>query len=341
MTRHQKTKGSVLILVIWSLGLLSVFALHLGMSIRQKTKVLSRLEQRERLRSISAGGVKIARAAFYHDYKFMGADRHSRLRMMRRNNPEEFQDIKLGRGSCDVRYAHDAGGAEDPLTRYGMTDEEGRININTADVQVLKRLFRLVLKCEDDKAADLARAVADWRQHGETEIEGFYSDDHYDNLEYPYPEKNAPFEVLDELLLVRGFTREIFDKIFDFITVYGEGKVNINSASVTVLKALGIPQDYLGVILSLRRGPDSQDDTRDDFLFPDADHMSGYLDNYSELTPEQIAEINQLSPAWNLGAESRFFRIQSAGRLDHSSEERQILCIFQTDKGKIVYWRET
>jgi general secretion pathway protein K len=72
--------------------------------------------------------------------------------------------------------------------------------------------------------------------------------DYYQSLEKPYHSKNGPFEVLGELMLVKGMTREIFQGasgargggptlgMGQFLTVYGDGRLNINHASTSVLQ---------------------------------------------------------------------------------------------------------
>jgi general secretion pathway protein K len=68
----------------------------------------------------------------------------------------------------------------------------------------------------------------------------------------PYECKNAPFETLNELLLVKGMTRAIFygltgeetrnigvvEGIQQYLTIYGDGKVNINEASPGIILSL-------------------------------------------------------------------------------------------------------
>ena len=61
-------------------------------------------------------------------------------------------------------------------------------------------------------------------------------------------------EVLDELLLVKGVTRDIFDKVKDRVTVYGTGQVNINTAGMRVLQSLGMSEELAEKIRGRIRG---------------------------------------------------------------------------------------
>ena len=61
-------------------------------------------------------------------------------------------------------------------------DEESKINLNKTDQIVLTNLLIRVLELKDDQAGHLAAALLDWRQYGESEVTGFFSEDYYANL---------------------------------------------------------------------------------------------------------------------------------------------------------------
>jgi type II secretory pathway component PulK len=50
--------------------------------------------------------------------------------------------------------------------------------------------------------------------------------------------KHAPFDSVDELLTVPGISREAYDKLVPYVTIYGSGVININGAEVPVLMSL-------------------------------------------------------------------------------------------------------
>ena len=61
----------------------------------------------------------------------------------------------------------------------------------------------------------------------------------YDRLEPPYRAKNAPFDTLEEIRLVDGWHRDdVWERFGDRLTVFGDGKVNVNTADCEVLWAL-------------------------------------------------------------------------------------------------------
>lgn len=82
---------------------------------------------------------------------------------------------------------------------FGLNDETAKLNINFASQAELERLPRM--------SSAMAAAIIDWRDSDDTPEELGAESDYYLMLDEPYAVKNAPFESVDELLLVRGFTR--------------------------------------------------------------------------------------------------------------------------------------
>ncbi len=332
--------GTVLILVLWALGLLTVFAVHIGARVQQKIHLLSRLDKRARLHLTAVGGVQKARAVFHTDLKINGSSNPAQKKRIRFNNPDQFHNVKIGRGTYTVSYQDYTDGVDFSVKRYGFVDEERKININKADAPVLKRLIPDVTGMPEEEAESLANAIVDWRKWGHSEIVEFYSDEYYENLEFPYEEKKADFETPPELLLVKGMTKDIYDKLSDFVTIYGEGKVNINTASRPVLSALDIERQVIDKILLVRRGQDGVEATADDFIFADVNGISADLSQFVELEGKEVIALNKLGQSGKITTQSFYFRVQSQGQLDHFDERKDIACVFYKEDGRMIYWRE-
>lgn len=80
--------------------------------------------------------------------------------------------------------------------------------------------------------------------------EGGTEDNYYQTVGLPYLRKNAPFDSLDEVHLVRGVSDDFWANFVDpnpsdptsrVLTVWGQGKINVNSAN---------PQTILAVVCS-------------------------------------------------------------------------------------------
>ena len=129
-------------------------------------------------------------------------------------------------GEIDVAYTNIEKGSSVNM-RYGIVDEESKLNINYATRNELTRLIKAVTSQTDQKIENIVNGILGWRAPGDAELIGFQSDDYYTNLDDPYESKHAEFELVEELLLVHGVDQDIFDEVEPYITVYGDGKVNV------------------------------------------------------------------------------------------------------------------
>ncbi len=126
-----------------------------------------------------------------------------------------------------------------------ITDEAGKFNINTMlDAQgvpilfkktQLENLFRLV-----SVDPTLVDAIIDWRDQNTTTISSNGAEDEtYQALEFPYSAKNGHLATLEELLYIKGITKEVYEKISPYLTVSTlDGKINVNTANAIVLQSI-------------------------------------------------------------------------------------------------------
>ncbi|MFQ5559937.1 MAG: type II secretion system minor pseudopilin GspK [Nitrospinota bacterium] len=142
--------------------------------------------------------------------------------------------------------------------RVEIYDEGGKINLNSLVqcqqpkkcrknehyyVNIVKNFFT-----ENDIDPNLIDALIDWMD-ADDQLQPYGAEkEHYLSLTPPYEPRNDRILTLRELLLVDGIDRETYDKMLPYVTVYGgitigqagnpEGRININTASVEVLRAL-------------------------------------------------------------------------------------------------------
>jgi general secretion pathway protein K len=142
---------------------------------------------------------------------------------------------------------------EDNTMEASIVDESGKIDLNALakndahrDFRIaqFQRLFTLLhVDITDEESRELAYAVIDWvDEDSETELGA--EDDYYMSLEPPYRCKNAPMDSPEEILMVKGMKREYFfgtkdyEGIQKYVTVGTDGRINVNTASETVLMSL-------------------------------------------------------------------------------------------------------
>lgn len=147
-----------------------------------------------------------------------------------------------------------------------VADESGKININVivnkeGEVDQeregqLRRLFQ-ILGLEEERVAPLL----DWLDKDDTlRLHGAESD-FYENLSPPFRCPNGPFLTIGQLFLVKGmydikdFGDENQKHILDYLTIYSDGKININTAPKEVLMCLNdkIDESLAEAILAFRR----------------------------------------------------------------------------------------
>ncbi len=166
---------------------------------------------------------------------------------------------------------------DEATCRVTVTEEAGKLNINKLRdkngrlVQArLERLLRLIELLNRDGTGDfhigcdVAASIIDWTDKDENvtrlstvrgEISGAESD-YYSRLEKPYRCKNATFDVVEELHLVKGITPQVYRCLQDYVTVWGEEeKVNINYAGRVVIESLSekIDPALAGMIIDRRK----------------------------------------------------------------------------------------
>jgi general secretion pathway protein K len=140
---------------------------------------------------------------------------------------------------------------------YRITDEEARLNVNTAPPDRIDRLLQK-LGVEREVRDVVRDSLQDWRDSNDEHRLNGAESDYYLKLPVPYRAHNTNLVSVAELLQIRGVTREIYagdgDKpgLANFLSVKSSGQVNINTASPTVLAALGLSDAEIGQVLQTR-----------------------------------------------------------------------------------------
>lgn len=158
-TSHNK--GSILILAIWTLGFLSILAVQIGVMIRGRIELISRIEQRSQLHFLAEAGVKKGISAIKHDIRRNDGLLTSYGKFYLYNNEEMFKDRELGQGFFTLSYDYYEQSPDQSQMRYGILDEESKININTSEKEIIERLLYIVTQLEDEQREQLVLAIID------------------------------------------------------------------------------------------------------------------------------------------------------------------------------------
>ncbi|MFA5147383.1 MAG: hypothetical protein WC515_08405 [Candidatus Omnitrophota bacterium] len=329
--------GSILIIALWAISLLSVFAVILGTQARYKMTLVKRLEERAGLRLASEAGIRFATAKLATEAE---NGYHSMIDLWS-NDPQSFKNVNCGEAAFDICYQYVYDISKGPELRYGLVDEERKININKSDRTVLKHLLVLVLNMDEDMAQGLAASIVDWRD-GDEELSvpvGSAESLYYRGLSTPYESKNADFDTLEELLLVRDVNRDMLERIRGFVTVYGSGKINVNTAPKQVLMAVGLNERIADDIMSFRMGKDRMVGTVDDGIFDATSNIVPSLSQFASLSPSDISMLNAVVDQ-HLAVISTAFSIRSVGR-SKDGKTTYVAAAVVNKKGKVLSWQES
>lgn len=335
-----KRGGSVLIFSLWALTMLVIFASVIGMTIRQRIQLAARVESGQHLRDMVTSGIKKGIAALEKDIQQQDSFYTVANKIYRHNNRQVFQNTPFGSGMFQIFYPYYDGNLRDLKEGWGLIDEESKLNINFAKRDELLRLVRAVTSTTDDEAARITDGILGWRSFGDAGLDGFYSQEYYENLDEPYSAKGAEFEVFDEIRLVQGVTPRIYQQLLPYITIFGDGLVNINNAFPPVLIALGLDDVLVDKILETRRGLDGVEATDDDHVFLRTYDIATEVNQVTELKPEEIRQIDLLNAMQKIKTESSFFRIQSRGILEHRLQTMEAMAVYNAVDRWLEYYLE-
>lgn len=180
---------------------------------------------------------------------------------------------------------------------------------------------------------NLIDCFIDWIDEGDLhELNGAESDDEF-YVAQGYECKNANLETIEELQLIKNFTEVILyggvtedgdeiSGIADKLTVWGDGKVNINSASREALMTFfDLDQAVVDEILDLRNGLDGEPATDDD----------GF---------DSLDEVGLSDYATLFTTGSSFLRITSRGHVENFMYEIQSVVYSRGKNLRVLFWRE-
>lgn len=333
MNKHKR--ASVLVLAVWAVFLLSFFAVSIGGLVRQKMTLTQRLQSRQQLYYIAEAGIKIAMKEIRKEDITPQVDA---LKDLWSNNRELFEKISIDPGTARVSYSHEEENPDN--ARYGLMDEGQKININLAGAEALKSLLSTIGEVGSDDAERLAYHIIDWRDSDSFFGHPIYGaeDTDYEDLSAPYECKDAPFEAPEELLLVSEISAEVFDKIKNFITVYGEGGININTVPRQVL-AIYLPETLVERIIDFRRGDDGVEGTKDDLAFEASTEIVSKLSQAYGLGPSEISTLTAFVDSANPTTASEYFTAHSTAELDRGKAAFEISAVIDKN-GQVWHWDE-
>jgi len=334
--------GSVLIIVLWVVGLLAMFVTAFAFDMHIEAKIVSTWRKKLKADYLAKAGIELARMALLETsdpdvtnpeasgYVANGSDsaRRTATVSLARGSGAELSR-PLGEGTITVR----------------IRPENARINLNSIiNVDNRDETFGLweplfeTAGVPFDQRDTLIDCLIDWIDQDElTHMNGAESE-YYETLVPPYKSKNAPIDTVDELALIKGFndvipdtTQTVYEAVAHFLTTYAEDRtININAVDHDTLMAfLNIDAQLADEIIAQRAGPDGEPGTEDDTPFKD----------WNDLMARVPAVSQALQPYVSFTSKGRFY-IQSSGKV--GDVERMCACVVLLAEKKltILSWIE-
>jgi general secretion pathway protein K len=343
--RDSNDHGVALLLTIWVLALLSVIVGEFCHAMRTEVNIARNFKEKTEASYVSRAGLMQAIAELIRietnpplivdDEAIKPEDEEEKIDW-RINVP--ISDIPFGKGVYSVKIGNEA----------------GKININKADENLLKMMLNK-FDLDDGEKDIIVDSILDWRDPDDFSRLNGAEDEYYQSLPEPYDAGNDDFESVEELLLVRGITSEIFHAgLKDFVTVFGEkkgggntpvqvrrrraarntgafsyDKININYASQSMLYALPqMTEEFVQEIIKFRK--------EKDLSMPDVLEIVG-TNVYSEVAPFITTARDAKSPFFTIVSEGKS---QEKGSVSHRIEVILEIDARSEQKYKILKWTD-
>lgn len=341
------SRGMALVIVLWVLTLLSVIALEFCFSMRTELNVTQNFKEETQVYFYAQGGVHRAIAELiYKNDPALQAQR-KQIEEQKKLLPPDQQGQEVSTLPEEWRtdgrsysVSFQSGEAE-----VRVRNEAGRINLNRASDQLLRKAVKYFVEL-GEKRDILVDSIQDWRDKDDLHRLNGAENDYYQSLPEPYHCKNGDFDTLEELLLVRGVTPELFygkktrDQegeqetpafgLKDIFTVFSSiDKVDVNVASAEVLMVLlGISSDMAKRVIEVRE--------EKDFV-----SLAELVQRVPEITPY----VQDVRGFLLFKTNMPYYTITAWGKTKEGDSRRGLECVVKIDQKeengyKILMWRD-
>lgn len=325
--------ASVLILVLWSLAFLTALSVAVATYVRTSLTLADRLYQETRAEGL-------ARLAVAKAIAITGADT---------NAWDALDEPWAEGGGCWEEERAETGKfavyhfrVESDGTRVaarGLADEERRIHLNRAPPELLAALFETAAGLAPTEARERAAAVAFWRTPENPELtadrrRGYYARRRPEG----YRVHHGLLDAVEELLLIEGFTEEIYRRIEPWVTVWGSGVININTAEPVVLRALAMWAGAGDAEMARSVADKIARARQEGVVFRSKADVAAWA-AAGVLSPPEGALFRRM--AVGMDVQSTGFRGEARGIAGGTpSAERRIIFGFERSTGKKCFWYE-
>jgi general secretion pathway protein K len=320
MKNKLNHKGIALITVILIVGILVAVVIELNRSSRADIYDAANLSDGIKLTYIAKSG-------------FYGAA------ALLKNSQNSYDTLRDDWAKADLLSKQSTSLFTDGYFIANIEDEAGKIPLNKLvngteyNPAIKEILIRLLGQPEfgldERKAAEIVDAIKDWIDTDE-EVTGYGAESsYYASLDPPYEAKNAPLDCIEELLMVKGVTKEIFygtkekTGLAGYVTADSDGTININTAPKIVLRALSAA---ISVELA---------DRMDEYRREEGNDLSN--PQWYKQVPGMADVV--ISPGL-ITVRSNYFKIISTGKTKNMSQSINGVVMRSGQGVQIIKWRQ-
>jgi type II secretory pathway component PulK len=188
---------------------------------------------------------------------------------------------------------------------------------------------------------ELIANLADWTDPDDTRIYlGGRETALYENLPSPYKPKNAAFDSTQEMRLVDGWQDDdVWERFGKHLTIYGDGKINVNTAETRVLEALlwaninpRPSQDQLNLIIQQINWRRTTPPSLGGGMFLQPNDFVQFVGAYAQVDADGLRR--------SISIRSDFFRVRSHGAVGKAEVDIEVVYDFtQSPQGKVLSFR--
>jgi general secretion pathway protein K len=320
-------------MVLWVVAVLSVIVLEFCFAMRTEINITKNYKEELESYAMAEGGVQ--RAILELIYK-----QDPRVQQLRK--PSNFEEtppekrewvtdgrpylLSYDRGVCEIR----------------VMSEAGKVNINLVSEQMIQKILEN-LGVDLETRGIIADSIMDWRDPDDFYRVNGAENDYYQSLKEPYFCKNGPLSSIEEMLLIRGITPDLFygkkgkgeeeakeqrTGLKDIFSIYSPmQQIDINSATTAVLRTtLGISPEMARKIVEVR----------EEKAF---EHQGDLLQRVPELAPL----IGQIGPLITYKTTTPYYTIESRAKNNEGGSKRGIKVIVkiapaEKQNYKMIQW---
>ena len=243
--------GIALLVVMWALVLLTAVALALTTAVKTETAAALSHRKWVEKKYFASAGVQRGIMEILHR-KATGVDRAGAEGTARMEGDVLRIDGTAWNGKIG-----------DGFYSFRVTDESGKLDLNSLTERTRPILCSLLLGLgvREETAETIADSILDWKDADDLQRLHGAESDYYTTLNPPYRAKNADFDTLEELRMVKGMTPGILfgegsrRGLIEFLTLHSTfKKINASAAPKELLAAVpGISPERADQIIEWRR----------------------------------------------------------------------------------------